>query len=367
MTNKSWVESIFLLEEDKEKNGNIVAINGELYLFPFGKGIINPHIYDSQNSFIKKSNVLVLEENAFPKISPLIKQIRGELTEIYQPRGLAADKRGNIYCVNSNNSITVYNGNFLDSNTRPINAIRGKNTKLDYPIGITLDNEDFLYVSCKTSNGGGRINVFKTPITEENVSPYKILEGDLTMLDYPTSLCLDKSDNLLVSDFSGKLLKFDKNWSCSNTPPISFLTKNEGILDQPRDLSIKGDEVFLISRSKNKIYSTDFYNDKKSTIKFLKLFPNEIISPVGIQIHEDYIFVTNFEKSSLQIYEFENSNTDLVLKFNERSTKFKLFGPRGLTISKNYLFIANFANNSISSYPLHFLQTFFNNDFKAQN
>lgn len=141
-------------------------------------------------------SVTVYASGVSGNVAP-IRSIKGNLTQLSEPRGLAFDSHGDLY-VTSRDSVLSF-AHSADGNVPPAGSISGLNTQLSGPFGLTFDPADRLFVS---SLNADRLTVY-TPGASGDVAPVRTLSGSDTGLSNPWGLALDGSGNLIVASFGG--------------------------------------------------------------------------------------------------------------------------------------------------------------------
>ena len=114
-------------------------------------------------------------------------------------------------------SITVYNKT-ARGNTAPIRVITGENTQLNWPTTLFVDAErGELYVS---NDGANSILVFDTT-ADGNATPKRVLQGPQTKLSYPSSVFVDiKNDELWVANMGNHRATVYRRTAEGDTPPL---------------------------------------------------------------------------------------------------------------------------------------------------
>jgi sugar lactone lactonase YvrE len=103
--------------------------------------------------------------------------------------------RGN----NSGVGSLVFLARGAHGNARPVNVIVGSKTKLDQPIGVTVDGAGDVYAANNRTNS---ITVY-APGATGNASPARTIAGQKTELLAPTGIVLDSAGELLVANADG--------------------------------------------------------------------------------------------------------------------------------------------------------------------
>ena len=110
---------------------------------------------------------------------------------------LALDSSDNVYVAGANNLVAVYAaGSF--GNVAPMRMIAGASTKLNDPLGLSLDSAANVYV----------VNFDPTPGAvavdasgdNGNVSPSRYINGRKTKLYYPEGIAVDGTGNAYVAN-----------------------------------------------------------------------------------------------------------------------------------------------------------------------
>jgi DNA-binding beta-propeller fold protein YncE len=113
-------------------------------------------------------------------------------------------------------SITIYSG-AAKGDVRPLRTIQGYNTKLDFPMGLSVDEEHEEFAVA--NNGGNSVLVFSRMASGDAV-PLRLLGGDQTGINRPMGIAIDsRNDELWVSNFGDHTaLVFDRR-ATGNIPP----------------------------------------------------------------------------------------------------------------------------------------------------
>ncbi|KRC65910.1 hypothetical protein ASE12_14755 [Aeromicrobium sp. Root236] len=126
---------------------------------------------------------------------------------INNPTSIVIDSKGLIYVANlaggnGNENIAIYAAN-TESSTPPIRTITGANTHLHGASSLALDSSDNLYVTNATDGADGSVTVF-APGTSGDAFPIKRLSGGNTGIKYPTGVAVDTNRNVhVVNEYSG--------------------------------------------------------------------------------------------------------------------------------------------------------------------
>ncbi|KQV75141.1 hypothetical protein ASC61_09070 [Aeromicrobium sp. Root344] len=133
-----------------------------------------------------------------------IEPIRTITDGINNPTSIVIDSKGLIYVANlnggnGNENIAIYAAN-TESATPPIRTITGPNTHLHGASSLALDSSDNLYVTNATDGSNGSVTVF-APGTQGDAFPIKRLSG--AGISYPTGVAVDTNRNVhVVNEYS---------------------------------------------------------------------------------------------------------------------------------------------------------------------
>ncbi|MGA8100488.1 MAG: hypothetical protein WB810_17685 [Candidatus Cybelea sp.] len=167
----------------------INPVNGDIY-------VTNEPIPPSGNG-----SILIFPNNANGNVAPS-GIIAGSNTGLYNNLAVALDGSGNIYATNyissaSRNSITVYAAGST-GNVSPMRTIKGGLTKLTGPEGLALDSNSNVYVA----NFPRSVTVYASG-ANGNVAPIQLIKGSATKLKYTSGVAVDSSSNIYASNGAG--------------------------------------------------------------------------------------------------------------------------------------------------------------------
>jgi DNA-binding beta-propeller fold protein YncE len=113
-------------------------------------------------------------------------------------------------------SITFYSGD-AKGDIRPIRTLQGDQTQLDFPMGLSVDEEHDEYAVA--NNGANSVLVFERTASGDT-APLRVLAGRKTLINRPMGVAIDSRDNeLWVSNFGDHTaLVFDR-LATGNDPP----------------------------------------------------------------------------------------------------------------------------------------------------
>ncbi len=145
-----------------------------------------------------------------------VAEIKGGNTKLYSPSGLTVDSSGNIYVANPGSilyeahkspivlavdTITVYSSGSA-GNIAPVRTISGNLTRLSSLSGIAVDSSGSIYASSLGVEGsnGGGILIFAAG-SNGNVAPTMSIDGDCANLTTTGPIALDANANLYVGGY----------------------------------------------------------------------------------------------------------------------------------------------------------------------
>ncbi len=168
------------------------------------------------------------------------------------PEGIAADGSGDIFVVNSNNTVTVYAAG-ADGNVAPERTIGGAHTRLNASDALAIDASGAVYVANLGAGGRPAITVY-APGANGDVAPTATIEGDHTGLHIPTGITVDPSGNIYVSNYDesvtayapdsdgdaqptltirGRRTQLDANYGIALDPRGTIFVSNQGLTSGP--------------------------------------------------------------------------------------------------------------------------------------
>jgi DNA-binding beta-propeller fold protein YncE len=163
------------------------------------------------------------------------RQIRGDRTQLADPRGLSWDEKHHeiVVATLGNWSRAAWDADFsgggqyrppsilvfaetADRDAKPLRVIQGDQTALNLPSGLAVDPEhDEIMVA---NSGTGSVTVYGRTV-KGNVAPIRTLQGPHTMLKHPIGLALDlKHNELWVANWGHTAEVFDRTASGDATP-----------------------------------------------------------------------------------------------------------------------------------------------------
>ena len=204
---------------------------------------------------VELQEAVVFYKREARNVTPPLRSIRGVNTGLADPHGIFWDDRHNeIGVANHGNyrglikdvgagcvptgsadpeggavlpsSLTIYSGD-AKGDVRPLRTIQGEKTRLDFPMGLSLDEErDEIGVA---NNGGNSVLVFSRT-AKGDAAPVRVLSGDRTGINRPMGIAIDaRNDELWVSNFGDHTaLVFDRQASGNAAPKRVIRTAPAG-------------------------------------------------------------------------------------------------------------------------------------------
>jgi DNA-binding beta-propeller fold protein YncE len=194
---------------------------------------------------VELQEAIVFYKRDARNVTPPLRYIRGANTGLADPHGIFWDDRHNeIAVANHGNfrglikdagagcvptgaadpeggavlpsSITFYSGD-AKGDIRPIRTLQGDQTQLDFPMGLSVDEEHDEYAVA--NNGANSVLVFSRAATGD-VAPLRVLAGRRTLINRPMGVAIDtRNSELWVSNFGDHTaLVFDR-LATGNEPP----------------------------------------------------------------------------------------------------------------------------------------------------
>lgn len=177
---------------------------------------------------------------------PAIDSTTADLTKLGDPTGLAIDRRGNLFALNSADdfgtpSITEYAPNSV-GNVAPIRTIAGPSTHLSnscfipFNAGIALDRDGNIFVA-QGFVGPGEVLEFQSG-AQGDAPPIRDLNGDALLAARVTGITVGPGGRIFVTDqISKSILEFTKSANGA-AAPISQIGGSKTHLDQPYALAV---------------------------------------------------------------------------------------------------------------------------------
>ena len=139
---------------------------------------------------------------------PPVRILEGDSTELGNSSGLAIDQLGQLYVADRQEAsginafgpdlgaVRVYRAG-VSGNKAPLRTIRGGLTRLNGPGGLAVDRRGNVYVPNRWGRGAGSVTVY-SPAADGDVRPLRMIAGPATGLRSPVALTLDAHDTLYV-------------------------------------------------------------------------------------------------------------------------------------------------------------------------
>ena len=200
-------------------------------------GLALSRAHDQIAITVELQEAIVFYKRDARNVTPPARFIRGANTGLADPHGIFWDDRHNeIAVVNHGNyrglikdvgagcvptgtadpeggavlpsSITFYSGD-AKGDVRPLRTIQGEKTQLDFPMGLSVDEEHDEFAVA--NNGGNSVLAFSRTASGD-VAPVRVLSGDKTGINRPMGIAIDsRNDELWVSNFGDHTaLVFDR-------------------------------------------------------------------------------------------------------------------------------------------------------------
>src|SRR5579871_52266 len=200
-------------------------------------GLAMSRTHDQIGITVELQEAVVFYKRDARNVVPPLRSIRGANTGLADPHGIFWDDRHNeIAVANHGNyrglikdagagcvptgtadpeggavlpsSITFYSGD-AGGDVRPIRSVQGGKTQLDFPMGLSVDEEHDEFAVA--NNGGNSILVFSRTASGD-VAPVRVINGEKTGINRPMGVVIDARNNeLWVSNFGDHTaLVFDR-------------------------------------------------------------------------------------------------------------------------------------------------------------
>jgi len=208
-------------------------------------GLAMSRAHDQIAITVELQEAIVFYKRDARNVTPPVRYIRGANTGLADPHGIFWDDRHNeIGVANHGNfrglikdvgagcaptgaadseggavlpsSITFYSGD-AKGDIRPLRTLQGDQTQLDFPMGLSVDEEHDEYAVA--NNGANSVLVFSRTASGDT-APLRVLSGRKTGINRPMGVAIDTRNNeLWVSNFGDHTaLVFDRE-ATGNEPP----------------------------------------------------------------------------------------------------------------------------------------------------
>jgi hypothetical protein len=176
------------------------------------------------------------------------------------PSSLGMDRDGYLYVgsdvapILDGGSVAVFEAG-ADGNVAPIRVVSGPSTGLRWPSGLALDRDGYAYVINSARQTDDTVRVF-APAGEE-WRPCRVIAGERTGLNHPVALAVDRSDRLYVASggyapgHPRNVINVYPATAAGDTAPSRTITGSDRIRDgmyEPRRRAIgRGDSLYVRS------------------------------------------------------------------------------------------------------------------------
>src|SRR5579871_2419810 len=201
-------------------------------------GVALSRSHDQIAITVELQEAVVVYKRDARNVTPPVRYIRGADTGLADPHGIFWDDRHNeIAVANHGNfrglikdvgagcvpagtaeagggavlpsSITFYSGD-SKGDARPLRTIQGSHTQLDFPMGISVDEEREEFAVA--NNGGNSVLIFSRTAGGD-AAPVRVLSGERTGINRPMGVAIDaRNQEIWVSNFGDHTaLVFDRD------------------------------------------------------------------------------------------------------------------------------------------------------------
>jgi hypothetical protein len=212
-------------------------------------------IYVTNNAFYghfrQGNKVLIFPRDAGGNVAP-VATIEGGHTALKYPRAIALDRGRKVYVSNfvpseSGSNVTVY-GAGATGNVSPVQNITGSNTGLRAPSSVSVDASGAIYVTdmygvasgCSNpTQGCWDVNVYAAG-SNGNVAPVRSVRGPATKLYYVYGSAVDAGGNVYVANgyHSDCCITVYAPGANGNVPPIRNITGSRTQLAVPVGIAL---------------------------------------------------------------------------------------------------------------------------------
>ena len=217
-------------------------------------------------------------------------------------------------------------------------------------IAVTASNEIFV-----ASVSNAAIVVYSRT-DSGNATPIRMISGPSTGLDYPQSIAMDFSGNVLVQNSSS--ITVYPAWVAGDTAPIRTITGASTGMASPRGIAVASDigEIFVANSSYGApsvtVYPLMATGDVAPT-RTIKGAATGLGSPtdVGVDAGRNVIFVVDAQKNAIAVFE-RNASGDVPPIRTISGAATGLGSPAGIAVDaiNNEVFVTNGGNSSITVY-----------------
>lgn len=283
---------------------------------------------------ISRPEDLNIKSSTFDKFFRFIKG--EESKDINYPYGITMDQEGRLYVVDKFNKIV----HVMDKSNNTHSTFPGKQTSLVSPIGIAVDNRGYIYVS---DSKQGVIKIFR-----DQGEKY-IGEIGKGLLNRPTGIAFNKTTGelLVVDTKNSEIIRYDIN-GYRIKGIIGKEGNTEGLFHNPTNIFTSEDGKIFVSDSLNFRIQVLTPNGK-----FIRSFgkagdsPGYFSRPKGIAVDSDgNIYVVDALFDNIQIFDAEGR---LLMDFGRPGSGYGEFWlPSGLFIdSKDRIYVSDSYNKRV--------------------
>jgi len=229
------------------------------------------------------------------------------------PLAISKDNSDNLYVVEAE-EVNVYDeiSTWLsDGSTQPSKTLVGNTTGLNSATSIALDDSDNMYVS---NGGNNSITYYAEDWSDGDIAPSKTLIGNNTGLDAPGSIAFDASGKMFVSSGciicgvapvgSPKVLAFAANWTTGNTAPVKTLVGDRTRLRSSAALEFDDGGVLFATSGSGSLgqviqFVANWADGNTGPSGFLGS-----LEPTGIAFDQaGRMYLPNYDLDSITVYE----------------------------------------------------------------
>jgi len=263
-------------------------------------------------------------------------------TSFSNPTGVAVDKNGNVYVVDSDLN-TVFKFNSAGQPLTQWGQSGNGPGQFDQPFDIALGNDGNVYVA---DTGNGRVQVMDTNgvFIKQIKSP-----GTQNTVSRPQGLAFDPNGVLYVSDISNTI------WEFSGTN-ISEYGQSGSTTDQfiyPIGMSTDNNNLYVADHQSNKIVKFNYHSNSIVSWGTTGTGSGQFRNPSDVKLdHNGNLYVVDSSNSRVEILdgngtyltEFGNSgNADQILSF-----------PSSIAIGNNgTVYVTDSGNGRVIEYALY--------------
>lgn len=196
------------------------------------------------------------------------KVLMGDNTQLSLPLGIAFNSSGTMFVTMPlGSALLAFDGSWINEpssvvDVEPIGFAAG--VALNVPAGIAVDSSDKVYVA---NNGlvdvdPGSVGVYQADWYTDpsfNGTPVSSLSGSQTQIVNPTGLTIDDDDNLYVNNqATDSILRFDAGWASGDTEPDIVLSGPTTQIVDPRGTVIDKDGIQYVANDNNSLTAYSF-------------------------------------------------------------------------------------------------------------